>query len=48
MTDNLIKLGKDYNWLKNQVSKFHMMPEEALVVVMSGNGSIFCQRKEEK
>lgn len=48
MTDNLIKLGKDYNWLKKQVSKFHMMPEEALVVVMSGNGSIFCQRKEEK
>lgn len=48
MTDNLIKLGKDYNWLKKQVEKFHMMPEEALVVVMSGNGSIFCQRKEEK
>lgn len=46
MTDNLVKLGKDYNWLKKQVQKFHMQPEEALVVVMSGNGSIFCQRKE--
>ncbi len=46
MTDNLVKLGKDYNWLKKQVSKFHMRPEDALVVVLSGNGSIFCQRKE--
>ena len=48
MTDNLKKLGKDYNWLKKQVGNFKMKPEEALVVVLSGNGSIFCQRKEEK
>ncbi len=48
MTDNLVKLGKDYNWLKKQVGKFNMRPEQALVVVMSGNGSIFCQRKEVK
>ena len=48
LTDNLVKLGKDYNWLKKQVGQFHMRPEEALVVVLSGNGSMFCQRKEEK
>lgn len=48
LTDNLVKLGKDYQWLKKQVAKFHMRPEEALVVVLSGNGSIFCQRKEGK
>lgn len=48
LTDNLVKLGKDYTWLKKQVAKFHMRPEEALVVVLSGNGSIFCQRKEGK
>jgi len=48
MTDNLRKLGKDYNWLKKEVGKFHMRPEDALVVVLSGNGSIFCQRKEGK
>ena len=48
MTDNLVKLGKDYNWLKKQVGKFNMRPEQALVVVISGNGSIFCQRKEVK
>ena len=46
MSDNLRKIGKDYNWLKKQVEKFHMRPEEALVVVLSGNGSIFCQKKE--
>lgn len=45
LTDNLVKLGKDYNWLKKQVAKFNMRPEDALVVVISGNGSIFCQKK---
>lgn len=48
MTQNLKKLGKNYNWLKKQVEKFGIEPEEALVVVLSGNGSIFCQKKEEK
>ena len=48
MNENLKKLGKDYNWLKKEISKFKMTPEEALVVVLSGNGSIFCQRKGEK
>lgn len=48
MNENLKKLGKDYIWLKKQVGKFGMKPEEALVVVLSGNGSIFCQRKEVK
>lgn len=46
MNNNLKKLGKDYNWLKKQVQKFGFLPEEALVVVLSGNGSIFCQKKE--
>jgi len=46
MQDNLKKLGKDYNWLVKQTQKFNMSPEEALAVVMSGNGSIFCQKKE--
>ena len=48
MHENLRKLGKDYNWLKKEVGKFKMKPEEALVVVLSGNGSIFCQKKEDK
>lgn len=48
MTDNLIKLGKDYRWLEKQTEKFHMRPEDALIVVISGNGSIFCQRKMKK
>ncbi len=48
MTDNLVKLGKDYKWLAKQTEKFHMRPEDALVVVISGNGSIFCQRKMKK
>lgn len=48
MTENLQKLGKNYKWLEKQTEKFHMRPEDALVVVISGNGSIFCQRKMEK
>lgn len=47
MSDNLKKLGKDYNWLEREVGKFNMKPEEALVVVLNGDQTIFCQKKEE-
>ncbi len=46
MSDNLQKIGKDYQWLKKQVEKFKMQPEEALVVTIDGKGQIFCQKKE--
>lgn len=46
MSDNLKVLGKDYNWLKKQVEKFKMKPEEALIVTYDGKGQIFCQKKE--
>ena len=48
MDDNLKSIGKNYNWLKKQVEKFNMEPEDALVVTIDGKGQIFCQRKEEK
>lgn len=48
MHANLREIGKDYNWLKKQVEKFKMKPEEALVVTMDGKGQIFCQGKENK
>ena len=48
MTEKLKEIGKNYNWLKKQVEKFNMKPEEALVVTIDGKGQIFCQRKEEK
>lgn len=48
MTDNLGKIGKDYNWLEQEVGKFGFKPEEALVVVLNGDQTIFCQKKEEK
>ena len=46
MEDNLKAIGKDYKWLKKQVEKFNMKPEEALVVTFDGKGQIFCQKKE--
>ena len=46
MVENLKKIGKDYNWLRKQVEKFNMKPEEALVVTLDGKGQIFCQKKE--
>ncbi len=46
MLENLEKLNKDYSWLEREVGKFNMKPEEALVVVLNGDGSIFCQKKE--
>lgn len=45
MDDNLRALGKNREWLKKQVEKFKMKPEEALVVTYDGKGQIFCQKK---
>ncbi len=45
MDDNLRALGKNREWLKKQVEKFKMKPEEALVVTYVGKGQIFCQKK---
>ena len=46
MAKNLEAIGKNYNWLKKQVEKFNIKPEEALVVTIDGKGQIFCQKKE--
>ena len=47
MDNNLKTIGKDIEWLKKQVQKFNMRPEDALVVTIDGKGQIFCQRKNE-
>ena len=43
---DLVIDGKNYSWLKKQVEKFGIKPEEALVVTIDGKGQIFCQKKE--
>ena len=48
MGKNLKALGKNYDWLKKQVAKFKMKPEEALVVTIDGKGQIFCQGKNKR
>ena len=48
MYENLKAIGKDYNWLKKEVNKFKINPEEALVVTIDGKGQIFCQEKMKK
>ena len=48
MDKNLKAIGKDYIWLKKQVNKFKMQPEEALIVTIDGKGQIFCQSKDKK
>lgn len=48
MEKNLQSIGKNYEWLKKEVKKFHMKPEEALLVTLDGKGQIFCQKKERK
>lgn len=44
--ENLNKINKDYKWLKKEVNKFGFNPEEALLVIISGNGAFYCQKKE--
>lgn len=46
MNKNLEKIGKNYMWLKKQVEKLNIKPEEALVVTYDGKGQIFCQKKD--
>ena len=46
MHQNLKEIGRDYNWLKKEVSKFGFNPEQALVVTLDGKGQMFCQKKE--
>ena len=46
MDKNLKAIGKNREWLKKQVEKFKMKPEEALVITLDGKGQIFCQKKE--
>lgn len=48
MEKNLKAIGKDKKWLEKQVEKFHIRPEDALVVTIDGKNQIFCQRKESK
>ena len=48
MSENLQNIGKDYSWLKTQVEKFGILPEDALIVTLDGKGQIFCQAKEKK
>ena len=45
MYNNLKEIGRNYNWLKKEVSKFGIAPEQALVVTLDGKGQIFCQKK---
>ena len=46
MHKNLKQIGKDIIWLKREVGKFHIKPEDALIVTLDGKGQIFCQKKE--
>ena len=48
MVDNLKILKKDYDWLKKQVNKFGIEPEQALLVTIDGKGNFFCQEKQKK
>lgn len=48
MYENLKILKKDIQWLENQVSKFGIKPEQALIVTIDGRGQIFCQEKMRK
>lgn len=48
MEENLSKIGRNYEWLRKEIDKFDMKPEDALLVTFDGKGQIFCQKKEGK
>ena len=46
MTDNLQKIGKNMEWLRKQVEKFGIKPEEVFIATIDGKGQFFCQKRE--
>ena len=48
MKENLIKTGKDYNWLEKEIGKFKMKPNEVLLATLDGKGQISCQKKQKR
>lgn len=47
MTDNLQKIGKNYEWLRRQVEKFGLTPEKVLIATIDGKGQFYCQERKE-
>ncbi len=45
MDDNLNKIQKDRTWLKNELSKFKLIPKETLIFVLNEDGTYYCQKK---
>lgn len=48
MNKNLKIIGKNYTWLKKQVEKFGIKPEEALVVTLDGKDKFSVKRKKQR
>ncbi len=48
MTDNLNKIGKNYEWLRKQVEKFNLKPDEVLIATIDGKGQFYCQKRKNK
>ena len=46
MHDNLKTLGKNYQWLVNQLKQFNIKPEDALIVTIDGKNKFFYQVKD--
>ena len=46
MHNNLKMIGRDLEWLKKELKKQKLKPEEALVATFDGSGKMFCQKKE--
>ena len=48
MEDNLHKINKDKSWLLKELKKHELTPEESLIVVLNGDGSLYFQKKKKK
>ena len=48
MYDNLKAIGKDYQWLRKEITKFKVEPKNVLIATIDGRNQIFCQEKERK
>ncbi len=46
MHENLNAIGRDEQWLEQQLKKFDAYPRDVLIATIDGKNQIFCQKKE--
>ena len=48
MNDNLKKIGKNVEWLNDEVKKYNAKPKDVLIMTINNKGKVYCQLKDKR